>query len=113
ELRMKFNGRVGTLLALCAAAPSYVPLKASSQIPRDARALVVHITYIGLPDQVEAYGAGIVIGDTANDLIIATAAHLLHPDTGLRVLLSGRPRDSLKPRIARISDDRDLAILLV
>ena len=108
---MKPGGRL--VLASCAVALS-ARQNAVAQIPRDARALVVHITYAGLPDQVEAYGAGIIIGATATDLVVATAAHVVLPgEAGLRVLLPFSPRDSLTARIARASEKRDIAILLV
>ena len=98
---------------------SVLPVRAVGQtatpIPRDALGLIVQIVNpVSSPDVDFFGGAGIAIGESDQEIVIATAEHVVRPGAkSLRVVFEFARNDSLPFRIVRVDTVLDLAVIVV
>ncbi len=101
-------GALGSVMPPVAAAQGGAP------VPADALRLIVQVTYGGANQDADFFGSGVIIGETARDVIIATAEHVVHQGSkGLQVVFAFQPGDAVPATVSRASQELDLAIIVI
>ncbi len=107
-------GAAVLLATLTSLVTSQARAQGATLVPPDAIRLIVQVTYGGANQEADYFGAGVIIGETARDVIIATAEHVVHQGSnGLRVVFAFQPGDTVPATVGQANQALDLAILVV